>query len=614
MISDGAQIGSLRDGAKVDKIHSERNAHRLFNRYGLALKVPISLMEVPATAGSDGQNHASVPHLKLTDMLDRLLNQHEEVLFGGLRFGKAAENLLSEFWARFKNHQKEHVIFESIPESERCRCIPLMIHGDKGRTLQKTPILVLNFEVAHGLPPELLRKCSYDCKRNTRHTPDRTLQWTCAKRASGKRKFAEMNFGECPRECPGKCLDHASAGSHHRHNNKGHSYLSRFLIAAVPSKLFKKNDGVVPGLLKMVAEQLRVLFEEGLVHGKSGSRLKFVFVGVKGDAEWHWDAAGFTRSYHKSGTVNNLCICPYCEAGAAGYSYTDVSDSPAWLSTLGVAEPWAVRPPLNEAPYSTTFPAGLYKLDVFHVLKFGVFRDTVGSSIIRLAFMQYWDTDDARESSGVPERLNRAFAYYSMWCLAEGKNPGLKRFSRANMSYEKNHYFAEVHAKGSEVILLMTWLSFQLKVFLREPKDASDVPILKVMLQMIEGGLTYVGIMHSHGTWLPHKCACLQLDAGMCFARGYAFLADHCTALQVPGYRLRPKLHYYMHLLLDLKSRVDAADRWIMNSSLFLCEQNEDFIGRISRVSRRVHPSQASMRTVQRYLVKVRLLLERLQR
>ena len=245
MISDGAQIGSLRDGAKVDKSHSERNAHRLFNRYGLALKVPISLMEVPATAGSDGQNHASVPHLKLTDMLDRLLNQHEEVLFGGLRFGKAAENLLSEFWARFKNHQKEHVIFESIPESERCRCIPLMIHGDKGRTLQKTPILVLNFEVAHGLPPELLRKCSYDCKRNTRHTPDRTLQWTCAKRASGKRKFAEMNFGECPRECPGKCLDHASVGSHHRHNNKGHSYLSRFLIAAVPSKIFKKNDGVV---------------------------------------------------------------------------------------------------------------------------------------------------------------------------------------------------------------------------------------------------------------------------------------------------------------------------------------------------------------------------------
>ena len=436
-ISDGCTIGSLKDGVKVDKNHSERNAHRLFNRYGLALKAPISFLEVPPSAGSEGQDHASVPHLRPTDMLKCLLNHHEEVLFGGLKFGTAAENLLSEFWARFKSHQKEHVVFESIPESERCRCIPLMVHGDKGRTLQKSPIMVLNFEVAHGLPPDLLCKCSYDCKRNTRHNFDSTLKWTCEKRASAKRKFAEMNFGECPMECPGKCLDHTSAGSHHRHNNKGHSYLSRFLIAAVPSKLYKKNDGVLPGLLKMVAQDLKVLFEDGLLHSKSGSRLKFAFIGVKGDAEWHWEAAGFTRSYHKTGTVNHLNICPYCEAGAEGYSYTDVSDSPAWLATIGVADPWAATPALNEVPYASSFPAGLYKLDVFHVLKFGVFRDAVASTIVRLAFMRYWDTDDATESCGVPERLNRAFAYYTMWCLAHSKNPSLKRFSRANMSFEK---------------------------------------------------------------------------------------------------------------------------------------------------------------------------------
>ena len=94
-ISDGCTIGSLKDGVKVDKNHSERNAHRLFNRYGLALKAPISFLEVPPSAGSEGQDHASVPHLRPTDMLKCLLNHHEEVLFGGLKFGTAAENLLS---------------------------------------------------------------------------------------------------------------------------------------------------------------------------------------------------------------------------------------------------------------------------------------------------------------------------------------------------------------------------------------------------------------------------------------------------------------------------------------------------------------------------------------
>ena len=29
--------------------------------------------------------------------------------------------------------------------------------------------------------------------------------------------------------------------------------------------------------------------------------------------------------------------------------------------------------PLNLAPFSTTFPANLYKFDPFHVLKFGIF-------------------------------------------------------------------------------------------------------------------------------------------------------------------------------------------------------------------------------------------------
>ena len=174
-----------------------------------------------------------------------------------------------------------------------------------------------------------------------------------------------MDCSECTRECPGKHLDHASSGNHQRHNSKGHSYLSRFLIAAIPSKLYNKNTGVLPGLLKEVSSQLQQLFDRGLKHTESGSQLKFAFLGAKGDAEWHWEAAGFTRSYHNSGPKNNLCICPWCEAGAEGISYTDVSDSPAWLPTIGSSDPWASVPPLNEAPYASAFPASLYKFDPF---------------------------------------------------------------------------------------------------------------------------------------------------------------------------------------------------------------------------------------------------------
>ena len=542
-----------------------------------------------------------------------LLNHHEEVVFGGMVFGKAAQELNSTFWARFKKHHPDHMIFESVQESEWGLCVPIMIHGDKGRTLQKSPIYVLSFELAHGLPPQLLRKCSFDCKRNTRHHSDSTLQWSCAKRASGKRKFAEMDFSGCTMECPAKHLDEASSGNHQRHNNKGHSYLSRFLVSALPSKLYSKNDKALPSLLKETAKELRSLFHEGLKHTKSGSQVKFVFIGAKGDSEWHWEAAAFTRSYHRSGTVRNLMVCPLCDAGAEGVSFTDVSDAPVWLPTVGASDPWDQVPPLNEAPYASRFPASLYKFDPFHVLKFGVFRDAVASTIIRLGHMAYFDYDDS-ESCGVPERLSRAYALYSMWCLAKGKCQTLKRFSRANFNYGTNSNFPWINAKGSEIVILMMWLEFQLQVFLREPKEPSDSVLLQAMLQMFRGGLSYIGIMHSHGIWLPHGCAKLQLDAGLSFARGYAWLASFFTALRLPGFRLRPKLHYMMHLLMDLKVPVDAGESYALNSALWLCESNEDFIGRISRVSRRVHPKTAAVRTAQRYLVKVRLLLERLHK
>ncbi|CAE7246994.1 unnamed protein product [Symbiodinium microadriaticum] len=361
--------------------------------------------------------------------------------------------------------------------------------------------------------------------------------------------------------------------SHQRHNNKGHSFLSRFLICAVPSKTYKKNSNVLPSLLKQVSQELKVLFESGLTHSKTGIRYRFVLIGAKGDAEWHFEAGNFNRSYHRTGPVNALKICPLCDAGAEGIPYSDVSSAPEWLRTVGSSEPWLETPPLNEAPFSVR--ANLYKFDPFHVLKFGIFRDAVASTIIRLAFMGFFDFT-AGESRGVPERLLRAFSLYKLWCLAEKKNPSLKTFSRANMNFDKNYFFAWINCKGSEVVLLMQWLAFLLPSL--EPRQESEVVVLKAMSQMIEGGLCYIGVMHSHGLWLPRCCARVQLEGGFSFVRGYAWMAQYCTNAALPGYRLRPKLHYMMHILMDAQSQYSQGAEFILSSSIHLCEMDEDYI------------------------------------
>ena len=66
---------------------------------------------------------------------------------------------------------------------------------------------------------------------------------------------------------------------------------------------------------------------------------------------------------------------------------------------------------------------------------------------------------------------------------------------------------------------------------------------------------------------------------------------------------MTPKIHVLQHVfLVDL---VLAADRgpWVVNPICYSVQQSEDFIGRNSRVARKVHPSQASRRCLERHLL-----------
>ena len=71
------------------------------------------------------------------------------------------------------------------------------------------------------------------------------------------------------------------------------------------------------------------------------------------------------------------------------------------------------------------------------------------------------------------------------------------------------------------------------------------------------------------------------LDSELTFARGYAYMASHFTSVRVSGSRLRPKLHYFMHMMIELQKEVDAGLPCVLNTGLWLCESNEDFIARV---------------------------------
>ena len=61
-MEDGAQPASLRDAAKVHHSHGERDAHRLFDKYWMSLKVQIDEILIGPL---DGGEHVKIPHYKV---------------------------------------------------------------------------------------------------------------------------------------------------------------------------------------------------------------------------------------------------------------------------------------------------------------------------------------------------------------------------------------------------------------------------------------------------------------------------------------------------------------------------------------------------------------------
>lgn len=130
--------------------------------------------------------------------------------------------------------------------------------------------------------------------------------------------------------------------------------------------------------------------------------------------------------------------------------------------------------------------------------------------------------------------------------------------------------------------------------------------------------------------------------AKISFKDGYSTLASLCCKQGIHAYHLRPKLHMFCHLVFlnwtfstwffccglakfcfwgrkknwltmltgkPLRRRLDLQHMlerptcaWVLNISIHATWADEDFIGRVSRVSRRCHVATTAWNTIQRAL------------
>ena len=568
-----------------------RDAHSFVNRWGLTWKVPLSYVDHV----EDG-HPCKYAFIRPLNFIKFLLEKAPELLMGGCNMDTGRSHLES-FWTAYKRMHPTHRLFtESHQHRSLNNTLCIAIHGDEGRGLKKGNTTVLMMETCIGVDTSNNMRVGKDSRICT----ECVASGTCAKRIRLNNSTAVPVVG-------------SSLAAFQSTNLKQHSFLTKFVLAAIP----KKENELIDSILREITRDFIKLFDEG-VETKDGQRFYVGCVGMKGDLKWFQKVGGLTRSFNNQ-TGTNQKMCHECQAGDSAFPFEDHGHSPCWGSTIFTERPYVVRPVIfhipfecnsgNDPPYER-----FLRRDIFHNTKQGTYRNFIASSVLLLCRLQYFN--EQGQSNSRDKVLTRAYSHFSWFCKTTGRTASLRSFSLSFFNSPTWDTYPWVNSKGSDTAHLMAWVNTMVTGFLNSPLKADHQRIFNCMILAADAGRELLRISYSHNLWMSKACASVQYDAFHRFLvnfNGCAFLALH--QFKFTGFGMTSKFHLLSHAKLDLLKMIDDRDcEWVANVQLFGCESNEDMVGKLSRLVRRVSSRLASARALQLYLIKCRVVHQRFRK
>ena len=512
---------------------------------------------------------------------------HSPDLLGGYS-GDALSNF-EAFWRVYQMEHPGHSVFTQHMHRLN-RVVPLLLHGDEGRAVKRTNYLVMSMESPLGslADPNIRCDCceALRCRRNLP-------------------TYGVENIG---------AISTATLETARKQltNYKGHSFLSKWLLFGVGGWVYKKHPEIVEYLMEAITENLTQLFVDGVTLD-SGEQVFGAVIAIKGDLDFHKKTMNLTRSYANVGTRNEREICHACLAGGEVYKFEDYSERPQWEASIYVSRPWSLddAPVFSRIPYDGACPEQIVHWDLFHVHKLGVCRDAIGGILILLLRLGFFDY--AGSTVNIDDRFKRAHSMFSLWCSSNRKSPGLRSFSKAFFNMKSLVSAPWVSSKGSDSMLLLEWLRFTLKLNIANPIVGGHESLLSNMLQLCESCLD-LRMVHRHKLFLERMCAIRLYVSIMTVLRSYTVLAKKSITLRVRAFVQKPKQHALHHIAHCLKRRLEQGCTLIDSPQMSSCEGNEDYVGRISRLSRRVSFKLCDLRVCHRYFFKITALLQKRRR
>ena len=573
-------IAALKKGVSASSKNPERDAERYLGNKGYKFPVQIEQLDHP------GDSLNRTWHVKAESWVAFLMKHHPRLLAGP---GNPSTNFRN-FWWGYQQGHPHHAVFDSPLSTKLHRVIPMLLHGDEGRSQKKAKCMVVSLQPALGSTPNPRCQWECDCCHELSKRPDLP-------------SFGASGDSPDVYSLPGDAREGLQAQST---NYRGHSYLTHWLLFSLGSWVYLTEPKILQTLLAIVAESLRKLFWEGIQIGTETYHV--AIIGCKGDMDFHRLAFNLTRSYAHVGTIATGKICHACESGGGGPIFEDYGESPAWALRCYESRPWEEIPVLATIP-GFPAPEEMLKPDPFHVVKMGIGRNIAGGVLVYLVRRHYFDYAGARMKFECA--LQRAHGSFKLWAQSEKKYPALRSFTKAFLAMKTLRSAPWTNTKGSDTTLLLSWLCWFISLQLLNPPQDADLGMLKNMLRLCRATLTVFSVLHGHGLWLPRACGRRLYVELMRVLRGYQLLGSRCLGFSYRAFIQKPKNHALHHVAWSVKEQLLTGAALVLNPEVYTCEMDEDYIGRVSRLSRKVDVRTNGERVFRRIFYKFQVLVKR---
>ena len=283
------------------------------------------------------------------------------------------------------------------------------------------------------------------------------------------------------------------------------------------------------------------------------------------------------------------CLCCRHMAFLNGYNFSDDAD---WKDTIMTQDQYRRSHVGNDlSPWHKVRGWTIFRnlMDLLHLIWLGIAKDVCGAELKMLAMTLY-------PGDSLAYALRQLWHQCKIWYQDRGVPCSIPCFTPNMLAYEDGNDYPSLASavKGSTTKMIFLWLANKVSDVYVHGLDGSDLARRRAM--MTWGLLDFVTTCDRGGLFLTTDEVHQAQHAGSIFLKEYQGLARDAYCAQLCLYKLRPKFHYFAHLLI-----------WIGNSrenprrhDLMIAE---DFMGKLRNLGRRCHPRTISCTLLHRYCI-----------